>query len=137
MRKGLSNSCGCSRESLGEQKIEKILKNNNIPYQKEYIDKKCKLSTGGYARFDFFINNSYYIEYDGIQHFLYRENESGWNTKEHLELTQKRDAEKNFYCLNNNIPIIRIPYTHFKNIELNDLLLQTSNFILKQEVLEK
>ena len=62
-------SCGCARQSKGEYKIEQLLKNNNINYTTEYIDKRCILTTGGYGRFDFYINNQYYIEYDGNIHF--------------------------------------------------------------------
>lgn len=122
-------SCGCTKQSHGELLIEQILIENNINFESEYIDKNCKLSTGGYARFDFKVNN-YFIEFDGIQHFEATNRQ--WNTQEHLKETQKRDKEKNQYCLNNNIPLIRIPYTHLKELCLNDLLLETSNFIYQE-----
>lgn len=126
-------SCGCLKQSKGEFKIENILKTNNIPYESEYIDKNCKLSTGGQARFDFKVNNKYYIEYDGSPHFFAAGN--GWNTEEHLIETQKRDKEKNIYCLKNNIPLIRIPYTQYDNLNIKDLLLQTSNFLINSEAI--
>lgn len=62
-------SCGCSKQTKGEYIIEKLLKDNNISYETEYRDNNCKLSTGGIARFDFKVNNQYYIEFDGKQHF--------------------------------------------------------------------
>lgn len=36
---------------------------------------------------------------------------------------------KNQYCIDNQIPIIRIPYTHFNDLCIEDLQLDTSNFI--------
>ena len=59
-------SCGCTR-SIGEEKITQLLQEAGIPFQKEKIFKECKYpDTNGYARFDFFVNNKYLIEYDGI-----------------------------------------------------------------------
>lgn len=75
------------------------------------------------------MNNAYIIEFDGGQHFFYKEG-SGWNTKEHLQKTQFSDKEKNKWCKENNIPIIRIPYTHYDNLCIEDLLLETSSFII-------
>lgn len=122
-------SCGCLNQSHGELLIQEILKDNNINFESEYIEKNCQLSTGGYARFDFKVNN-YFIEFDGVQHF-YATNR-GWNTEEHLKETQLRDSEKNEYCLKNNIPLIRIPYTHLKELCLEDLLLETSKYVYQE-----
>lgn len=128
LQSGHTSSCGCRKMSKGEEKIYQLLKTANIPFKQEYIFKQEKLSTGGYPRFDFFVNNSYVIEYDGEQHFNYTNN--GWNNKEQFLLTQMRDKEKNDLCKKYNIPIIRIPYTHLKNITLKDLLLTTSKFLI-------
>ena len=46
--------------------------------------------------------------------------------------TQPRDKVKNQYCIENNLILIRIPYTHRKNIALEDLLPKTSKFIYKE-----
>ena len=73
------------------------------------------------------------IEYDGEQHFEKNIQNTGWNTKENFKKIQKRDLLKNKYCLNNNIPLIRIPYTHKENIVIEDLLLETSKFIIGGE----
>lgn len=117
-------------QSHGELAIEQLLKANNIVFEKEYIDKNCILPTGGYARFDFkcIIDNIvYYIEFDGNLHY-YTTN-SGWNNETHLQETKARDTAKNIYCWLNNIPLIRIPYTHLKNLSIEDLLLTTSQYI--------
>ena len=34
-----------------------------------------------------------------------------------MKTTQQKDDEKNDYCKNNNIDILRIPYWEYKNIE--------------------
>ena len=129
LRQGETLSCGCLK-SKGEEIIAKILRDNNIIFEQEkkfnnfiYKDSNRK------AQFDFFVNNKYIIEFDGKQHF----NIGGWNDNKALEKNFKHDKLKNEYCLKNNIPLIRIPYTHLKKICLNDLLLETSNFIVKGE----
>lgn len=50
-----------------------------------------------------------------------------------LETIQQRDREKNEYALSHNIPLIRIPYTQFDNLNIEDLQLQTTKFLLKKE----
>lgn len=132
LRSGAVQSCGCNLSSRGETKIREILKEHNIPFQEQKQFPTCFFKESNYpARFDFYVNNQYLIEYDGIQHFqvLYEKN-SGWNNQENLKKTQKHDTIKNDWCKNNNIPLIRIPYTHFNDITLQDLLLDTSSFIV-------
>lgn len=117
LRQGDILSCGCLK-SIGEEKISKLLQQNNIYFEKE---KTFGInSKGGYYRFDFYVNNKYLIEYDGIQHF---KESNPWNCK-------ARDIEKNIWCKDNNIPLIRIPYTQLDKLCLEDLLLETSNFIV-------
>ena len=128
---GKTQSCGCLK-SKGEEKIAKILSQNNISFEKEKTFDTCRFSeTNKLAKFDFYVNNQYLIEYDGDVHFNY--NSRGWNTKERLLKTQQRDYFKNEWCLNNKIPLIRIPYTALDTLELKDLLLETSGFIIKEE----
>lgn len=119
---GGTKSCGCLK-SLGEEKIIKILQNNNINFEKEKIFSSCVFENNFHPRFDFFIENKYLIEYDGIQHFK----QTGW---ENLSYIQARDEFKNQWCQENNIPLIRIPYTHYKDLKLEDLLLDTSSFLV-------
>ena len=127
---GHTQSCGCLNQSHGELTIETLLKENNIKYKKEYTVK----INNTYYRFDFVILNEqeevqYFIEYDGEQHF--KDNSHFlWHNKEQLSDIMKKDELKNNYCKDNNIPLIRIPYTH-KKIKLMDLLLSKSIFILK------
>ena len=127
LRRGHTRSCGCDRRSHGELIIEELLKEHNIPYIQEY--KAFKFSSGTWARFDFYINNQYIIEYDGETHFNY--NLHGWHTKDSLQAQQERDIIKNQWCKDNNIPLIRIPYIHLNKLCIDDLKLETSNFIVK------
>lgn len=123
-------SCGCSISSKGERKIETILLQNHIPYIKEkrFLDLIFS-DTGHQARFDFFVDNSYIIEFDGRQHFI--QGEGKYDNEEKFELTKKHDAIKNQYCLEHNIPLIRIPFTAFDKINLNMLKPETSEYLFK------
>lgn len=127
LRQGLSQSCGCT-QSKEEEKIIKLLTQNNIEFIYQY-----KFNDFQNKKFDFFIDNKYIIEYDGQQHFKY--NGTGWDTKEHFERTRKSDLEKNKYCFDNNIPLIRIPYN--KEYQLSDLKLETTKFLLTKEKEQK
>lgn len=121
-------SCGCLR-SYGQYVIREILKENNISFIEEYCCKDCLFTDTGYpAIFDFYVNNSYFIEYDGLQHFKFFNSDYTWNNKQNFLKVQKHDLIKNEWCKENNIPLIRIPYTHLSEIELKDLLLESSNF---------
>ena len=129
LTQNIVQSCGCLT-SKGENKIVELLKNNNISFEQQKTFENCISSTtGNKYKFDFWVNNSYLIEFDGEQHFLYKEN--GWNTKEQFEKTQKNDKEKNDWCKKNNIPLIRIPYTHFDNLCIEDLKLETTIFLFR------
>ena len=121
---GNTQSCGCQK-SKGETKIISLLKENNITFETQKSFETCRFKTSNaLAKFDFYINNHYLIEFDGIQHFY--ENPF-W---ESLQKIKERDNFKNQWCKQNNIPLIRIPYTHLKDLCIKDLLLETSNFII-------
>lgn len=130
LQQGKILSCGCLK-SAGELEIENLLIQNHIIYekQKKFID--CKFEdTDYYVIFDFYVNNNYIIEYDGEQHYYYKNNHYTWNTKENYLKNIEHDKFKNDWCKKNNIPIIRIPYTKKNNIKLEDLLLETSQYII-------
>lgn len=86
-----------------------------------------KYSNGTNAKFDFYVEDKYLIEYDGETHF--NSNLHGWFTEDKLEAQLERDAIKNKWCKENNIPLIRIPYTILKYLKIEDLLLETSPYI--------
>lgn len=127
LRSGHTSSCGCERRSRGERVIAELLQKNNIPFVAEKV--MFKYSNNTNAKFDFYINNCYLIEYDGETHYQY--NLHGWHNESQLKAQQERDIIKNQWCVDNDIPLIRIPYTHLSNLCIDDLKLETSKFIVK------
>ena len=123
LKNGNLQSCGCIK-SRGEQKISELLTQHNISFEKEKIFKDFKP-----YRYDFYVQNKYIIEYDGKQH--YQDTVWGEDITTFKE-AQAKDNVKNQYCHNNNIPIIRIPYFHFNELCIEDLLLESSTFILER-----
>ena len=65
--------------------------------------------------FDFYLpEHNTLIEYDGKQHFKiieYFDGRSWFMKRNH------RDKLKNKYCIDNNIKLIRIPYTDYNDVE--------------------
>ena len=120
-------SCGCLKQSHGEYIIEQLLKQNNINYKKEYKFESCHDKNP--LPFDFYVNNEYLIEYDGDIHFFHKNN--GWNNEANLGKIKNHDKIKNEWCKKNKISLIRIPYTKLNSLVIEDLLLNTSHFILK------
>lgn len=102
----------CSnKQSTSERETEKILKSNNIVYETE--NPLIKTNDGGFLRFDFYLK-SIIIECDGAQHF---KPVDYWGGEEYFNKLKTHDIIKNTYCIDNNIPLIRIPYWEFNNIE--------------------
>lgn len=139
LRDGHKLSCGCMKKSKGELKIEQILEEKEIKYAEQYTvyinqnDYDVKQKHPYYFDFAVFDSNEqllYLIEYDGMQHFTYKENSDFWTNEEGFQKTRIRDNLKNNYCLNNNIPLIRIPYTHYDKLCIEDLLLETTTFLI-------
>lgn len=129
-RKG-NNPCDCWRNtSKGILKIEQLLKDNNIPYTKEQSFDSCLSPKGNLMRFDFYINDQYLIEYDGEQHFKPMSFGGSTPGEGRLKLQKEYDNIKNKWCKNNNIPLIRIPFNHYNKLNIEDLKLETSNFII-------
>lgn len=112
------HGCPKCRMSKGEVKISHILNELNIDYISQYTFKDCK--DINVLRYDFYLPEcNTCIEYDGIQHFKPTDFGSGDQEKiqEEFKQTIYRDGIKTQYCIDNNIELIRIPYTDFDNIE--------------------
>ena len=124
LRNGGTTSCGCLK-SHGEETIAKMLEELSIPFVRNYKVWHHE----AYYFFDFFVDNKYFIEYDGEQHFNYRE--TGWNDWNNHTETVKRDNKKNAYCFLKHIPLIRIPFN--EKYEPSDLVLDTSRYILTED----
>lgn len=126
LAKNLSNgntqSCGCLNISHGELKIKQLLTEYNIPFIMEKTFETCiNPETGKKLRFDFWVNNSYLIEYDGKQHY----NDSSSDFFEDPVELRQRDQIKNQWCKDNDILLIRIPYTKYRSLAIDDLLPKT------------
>ena len=118
LRENKTKSCGCLI-SIGEENISRVLRDNNIIYKSQY-----QVNINGiYYRYDFAIFNKEdnlirLIEFDGIQHYDNKQKHWGHD----ITKTQERDKIKNQYALQNNIPLVRIPYIKRDNITLEMLL---------------
>lgn len=116
-------SCGCLQDSYGVSVIKTLLKNNNINFETEKTFDDCFFEKSGKkARFDFYVNNQYLIEFDGQQHYSHS---GGWNTREQVLNTQIHDKFKNEWCQKHHIPLIRIPYWIVDKLIIDDLLLNS------------
>lgn len=123
-----TTSCGCVSSNYNNI-ISGILDELGYNYETEYhVDLKDYSDDVKYIRFDVFIESlNLAIEYDGEFHFMpipYLDIDEGIKN---LERTQYRDKVKNKYCYDNNIYLLRIPYTQSKNIK--DIILKTIDII--------
>lgn len=122
LMRGHTLSCGCLRSSFGELRIEELLKENQVEYQREFSFLDLVSENNIPLRFDFAIFNnhqlSYLIEYDGEQHYLSKTDGLWADT---LEKRQKRDKIKNEYALTHNIPLYRVPYWEKNNITFENI----------------
>ena len=122
-----TSSCGCLKTSIGEYKIEQLLKEYNIPFEKEKKFETCRNPKSNYPlRFDFYVNNEYLIEYDGKQH---SQADGGWG--EDINDIQMRDNYKTKWCNENNINLIRISYLHYDKMTIDDLIPKNSKTFLE------
>jgi hypothetical protein len=111
------SSCpNCHLKSRGEYLIKTALDTLKINYECQKIFQDCKDIKA--LPFDFYLPEyNCCIEYDGLTH--YKPNVYGsWNTPENVLNTQKHDAIKTAFCKNNNITLIRIPYTSIDKISV-------------------
>lgn len=109
--------CPNCMSSNGERQIDNYLKTKGYKYKREYAF--TDLRSIQPLRFDFALLSEKeeviaLIEYDGQHHFRAIDFFGG---EKQFQGTKKRDRMKNNYCVENKIPLIRIPY-HEQNIEL-------------------
>lgn len=131
LRSGHTQSCGCL-SSQYERRVTSILLENNISYNNEigFDDLRTKEGKNQRYRFDYGIyeNNilSHIIEVDGQFHF-----KNFFNGV--LEKQHKNDMIKNNYCFDNNIKLLRIPYTDVDNLTVEDLQCDSSKYRITRE----
>lgn len=110
--------CPHCRLSKGSVAIYDLLIRKSVAYELEKRFEGCRVVKP--LPFDFYIKDRILIEFDGQQHFLPVQF-GGVSKKEAAlasENVQRRDKIKNKYCIDNNIPLIRIPYWEYNNIEV-------------------
>jgi hypothetical protein len=110
----LLRGCPRCKESKGEIEVRKWLESKNINFEKEKTFDGCfgkkKL------RFDFYLPEyNTCIEFDGAQHFKIIEQFGG---EKEFERNKSNDYIKTKYCLDNNIPLIRLNY---KDLDRGDI----------------
>lgn len=107
IRHHLSGSgCPVCKESKGEAIISKYLTENNIKHIRQHRFKDCKYKKP--LPFDFYLpNHNTCVEYQGEQHFRPT---THWGGETEFKNVVKRDKIKMEYCLDNNIPLIKINY---------------------------
>lgn len=107
----VGNRCPKCKESKGERAIRNWLEDRRISFVPQepikYSDAKKALLL------DFYVQGVA-IEFDGEFHFKPMLHAGG---EEGLRAQQERDAIKDKYCADNGIPLIRIPYWDFDNID--------------------
>ena len=124
LQSGHTKSCGCIGRSSGEAKVADILDTYKVNYMQEYTFDD--LRNINQLPFDFALLNTHnpsfhLIEYEGKQHYDVIEHFGG---KEEYKARVNNDMLKDKYCKDNNIPLTRIPYWDFDNIEeiIEDLI---------------
>lgn len=122
---------GCPKCSMsnGASKIAEILKANAHQYVTEKTFETCRTPNGnGKCRFDFYVDDRYLIEYDGEQHYMNLPNVFG-------EMSYKERQQIDFYksqwAIENRIPLIRIDYRQVKDINIQDLVPETSDYLIR------
>lgn len=112
-----NHGCTFCNKSHGERTIENWLIKNNIKFKPQLRITDCRYRNP--LPFDFAIYKDMkltgLIEYQGEQH--YKEIFS-WDKKADLKLRKLRDNIKLNYCLNNKIPLLRIPFNHKKPLKV-------------------
>lgn len=108
--------CPNCRVSKGEKTTIEVLRSAKVEYIHEHSFDDLVGVGGGLLRFDFAILNEnknigFLLECDGEFHYtkMYEAHD--------FESQQIHDKRKNQYCKDNDIPLLRIPYWEFDNIE--------------------
>lgn len=116
--------CSCSIASLGEYFIEKYLRIHEYSYTRHYKTSEIigRHEESG-VEIDFSINYSnitYWIEYDGEQHYKYTPYFQ--KTPENFLFQLQRDINVFNFCKNSNIVFIKIPYTYKTFEDISNIL---------------
>ena len=98
------------KHSVGEQQVEKILRENLVSYKYDVSIDDLKGVKGGILRFDFVVTKEEKIvvlEYNGIFHYHVVKGKTSMYT---LSKQQMNDYIKLDFCRRKHIPVLWIPY---------------------------
>lgn len=106
--------CPRCKTSKGEEVIARFLENKNIKFKVRHSFDDCR--GDGILWFDFAVFDEEeklkcIIEYDGEQHY------NPELARGRFEINTRNDRIKDDYCKKHGIPLLRIPYWEFSNIE--------------------
>lgn len=111
------------RMTKGEQEISKWLQENKIAFTYQYFQ---RINNKNHF-FDFFLpEKNIILEYDGIYH---TKSVPYFGGEAQLKKVKERDKQKNEWCKNNNITLVRVPYTELGHI---GAFLESSTTILRE-----
>lgn len=102
--------------SIGENRVEQVLKKYKIKYKNQKTFDGC-LDTKK-LKFDFYVYTdiiNFCVEYNGQQHY---EVVDYWDGEEGLKGVERRDNIKIKFCETKKIPLLVIPYWDFDRIEV-------------------
>ena len=112
------HGCPTCKESKGEIEVSKLLKENKISFEREFIFKECKYIKE--LPFDFYIKElNTCIEYHGKQHF---ESIKHFGGEERLKEQMIKDEIKRNFCKENGINLIEIAYNEKVENKLKECL---------------
>jgi hypothetical protein len=114
------SGCPDCKHSTGEKLIQNLLKKMGIKCTTQKTFYGCiNQKTNRMLPFDIYVPEFHTcIEYDGVQHY---HSIDRWGGDDNLKTIQHRDNIKDVYCKDNDIDLIRIPYTMDK-LKIVDLL---------------
>lgn len=105
----------CPKHSSYMEHAENVMHKLGINYEREYHFDGCRGKSGRVLLFDYYIPSlNMCIEIDGELHYTN-------NELYDLEYALERDRIKDDFCANNNIKMLRVPYTKIEQFE--DMLL--------------
>ena len=117
--RGNTISCGCISRSNGEEKIYNLLKEKNIVFEEQKQFNTCIFpDTDRPARFDFFIDNRYLLEFHGIQHY---DKNNPW-------YREGKDEYKQLWAEQNNIPLVIIKYDRLESLTFENIWLEGERY---------
>jgi protein-arginine kinase activator protein McsA len=109
--------CRFCKKSKGEKKVKKILTENDINFQEQFMFNDCRNKLP--LPFDFYLpDHNICIEYNGIQHYRPVEYFGG---EENFEKQKKRDRIKHDYCRDNDINLLVIRYDECIETKVNEI----------------